>query len=150
MNDALLHYTECGLPNVYLRNGFERHETPYGPATSIRDVEGLHRAIGLHLACDKSGLTGAEVRFLRKELDLPQSQLAALLGVSENSVRGWENGRSEITKPAERMLRVLYREHVAGDGSVAELIKRISHLNRRRHEERMEFEASSDGWMTAA
>ena len=150
MTKNLLHYTECGLKNVYLRNGYQRHDTPYGEAIAVHDVDGLHQAIGLHLVNDKPDLTGAEVCFLRKELDLPQAQLAQVLGVSENSVRAWENHRSKITKPAERILRAVYREHVSGDGSVTEMIERISRLNRDMYEQILEFEEGEDGWRSAA
>ena len=47
------HYSECGLDNIYLYNGFEFVETPRGRAVNIRDIEGLHRAIGLILVRDK-------------------------------------------------------------------------------------------------
>ncbi|MBU0656550.1 MAG: hypothetical protein KJ914_15615 [Gammaproteobacteria bacterium] len=45
----LLHYQSCGLANVWLCNGFENKQTPYGEAVSIADVEGLHKAIGLFI-----------------------------------------------------------------------------------------------------
>ena len=48
------HYVECGLPNVWLRNGFEKKQTPYGEGVSISDIEGLHRCISRTL-CDKPG-----------------------------------------------------------------------------------------------
>ena len=35
------HYVECGLPNVWLRNGFEKKQTPYGEGVSISDIERL-------------------------------------------------------------------------------------------------------------
>ena len=34
------HYVECGLPNVWLRNGFEK-KTPYGEGVSISGIERL-------------------------------------------------------------------------------------------------------------
>jgi putative transcriptional regulator len=63
------HYTESGLDNVWLLDGVEHHETPYGPATSIRDIDELHRAIGISITKSER-MTGAEFRFLRTELDL--------------------------------------------------------------------------------
>jgi transcriptional regulator with XRE-family HTH domain len=99
---------------------------------------------------NKPQLDGEEVKFLRKELDLPQSDMAQFLGVSESSIRAWENDRSEISEPAERILRLIYREHIAGDGSVRGIIEHISKLNRDIHEEKLEFEESSEGWRTAA
>jgi len=146
----MLHYTECGLRNIWLRNGYTIRETPYGEAVSIHDVEGLHRAIGLYLVDNKPRLNGAEIRFLRKELDLSQRDLADLLGVSEVTLRGWEKGRGRIPKPAERLLRSLYREHVAGDGRIRELIERLAELNRDIHWRRIEFRETRGGWHAEA
>ncbi len=147
----MFHYASCGLPNVWLRNGHEVRETPYGRGVAIHDVEGLHRTIGLDLVNRKPAFSGDEVRFLRKELDMSQAQLARFLGVGESSIRGWEKGRQSITVPAERMLRLIYREHVAGNGTVRELIERMSETNREAYvAERLELEETQDGWRPAA
>src|ERR1700738_5263066 len=79
--ETMYHYRECGLPNVYLVNGYRETETPYGRGVSIEDVEGLHMAIAQALVEEKPSLTGPEVRFIRKLLELTQTQLAQLLGV---------------------------------------------------------------------
>lgn len=144
------HYTSCGLRNVWLKNGFTEKDTPYGKAISIHNLNNLHRVIGLYLADNKPRLSGAEVRFLRKELDISQGHLAQILGVGETSVRGWEKNRPSITRPAERMLRVLYREHVEGDGSVRDLVERLSQLNRDTYRRAIELEETDTGWRTAA
>ena len=147
---GLYHYTGCGLNNVWLHNGFVVRETEYGKGVAIHDVEGLHRVIGLHLVDRKPVLSGTEVRFLRKELDLSQSRLAQILGVSDSSVRGWENKRGAISGPAERMLRVLYREHVAGDGNVRAMVDRLADRDRQRHARNLELEATANGWRALA
>lgn len=106
------HYTECGLPNVWLVNGFVKEKTAYGIGMSIHDVDGLHRAIG-NMLTNKIKLTGAEIRFLRKEMRLSQRGLGDLLGVQEQTVLLWErNGK--IPKTADRMLRLIYKEHADG------------------------------------
>src|SRR3981081_3052180 len=63
--ETMYHYRECGLPNVYLENGYHEIETPYGRGVSIEDVEGLHIAIAHALVEEKPSLTGPEVRFIR-------------------------------------------------------------------------------------
>ncbi len=148
----MFHYTSCGLSNVHLRNGYEEIDTPYGKAVSIHDVEGLHRAIGLHMIRNNPDhLNPEEIRFLRKEMDLPQANLAHLLDVNESSVRNWENGRNAIPGPADRMLRTLYAEKVQGDGTVHELLERISRINRELYEKKaIELEESEDGWVAQA
>lgn len=146
----MYYYKGCGLRNIYLRNGYTFRDTSYGPSVAIHDVEGLHKAIGLYLVEDKPGLTGAEVRFLRKELDMGQSQLSIVLGVGESTVRNWEHGRVKIPSPPERMLRLLYHEHVNGDGTVRALIERISQINRDVHSGRLELSESAMGWTALA
>lgn len=144
------HYRGCGLKNVYLRNGFLVKDTPYGRAVSIQNLEALHRAIGLHLVRNKARLSAAEIRFLRKELDMSQTQLARFLGVGETTVRHWESSRGKITRPAEHMLRLLYHEYAAGRSPVRELVERLGQLNRDGHAKKMEFEEAHGGWRAAA
>ena len=42
----MYHYTESGLDNVYLVNGFEFIPSPSGKSVVIQDIDGLHNAIG--------------------------------------------------------------------------------------------------------
>lgn len=145
------HYDSCGLPNIRLKNGFTIKETQYGEAVSVHNLEGLHRAIGLGLVNNKPTLSSDEVRFLRKEMDLPQIQLAALLGVSESTVRNWERERTEVPGPADRMLRTLYLEFVNEGSTVREALERVSQLNRDQHEFKcLEFAEADGEWLVAA
>ncbi|PHS73539.1 MAG: transcriptional regulator [Cycloclasticus sp.] len=146
----MYHYTSCGLRKIWLRNGYNIKETSYGQGVAIHNVDGLHKAIGLNLVKNKPQLSGAEIRFLRKELDMPQSQLADLLGVSENSVRGWENHRVKITKPAERVLRMLYHEYATDNSPVRSLIEGLGQFNRDTYSNGMKLEETKNGWATAA
>lgn len=145
----MFHYVSCGLKNVYLRNGYTVKETPYGKATSIQDVEGLHKAIGLYLVKNKPQLSGSEVRFLRRELDISQKALADLLGVGDTSVRNWESGRGKITGPADRMLRVLYQQYVKGPTEIRSMVEHINELDR-QITKKVEFVETDRGWRPAA
>lgn len=126
----MYHYTECGLDGVWLVNGYEIEDTPYGETVSIRAVKELHNFIGLTIINECPELTGKQIRFLRKELNLSQLNLAGLLGVGETSIRAWESERAKMGTPTERLLRGLYREHVQGDGSLRRLIDRLCHQDR--------------------
>jgi DNA-binding transcriptional regulator YiaG len=49
-------------------------------------------------------LNGAELRFLRLEMDLSQARLGAILGSTEQNVRRWEKIRGQpIQGPADRI-----------------------------------------------
>lgn len=110
MKPHFYHYTESGLDNIWLVNGFEHVSLPSGEHVRIQDIEGLHKAIGTTLAQEKKDLTGREIRFLRQELLLSQALLAKLLEVSEQTVHRWETGKAAIPKPAESLIRYLYQE----------------------------------------
>ncbi len=133
-----------------LRNGFHLKETPHGRAVPIQDVDGLHRTIGLYLVRNKKQLTGAEIRFLRKELDMSQATLAKCLQIGETTVRNWESGRVKATGPRDRMIRVLYQEYATGNSEIRELVDRLAELNRVLHAKTVEFEETNQGWRAAA
>jgi len=143
----MYHYTEVGLQNVWLENGYNERKTSYGKAISIEDADGLHKAIGRAVAC-KSHLTGAEFRFLRKEMDLSQHGVADLLGTSEQTVALWER-RGKIPKTADRMIRAIYLESVDGNVKLKELIGRIADLDR-KEDQKMIFHDTDAGWFPRA
>lgn len=91
----MLHYTDCGLSNIWLKNGYKTVKTPYGKATAIDDVLGLHRAIALRMVRGNAPLSGKQFRFLRKELSFSQEMLGKLLGYSDGQqIAKWERARA--------------------------------------------------------
>jgi putative transcriptional regulator len=130
-NEAI---TDSGLDNVYLLNGFTIHQTKYGQGVSIEDTDGLHRMIGRWLIDLPKPLTGAELRFLRLEMELSQARLAAILGSSEQNVRHWEKVRDQALQgPADRMVRALYNEYIGGDDSLRHMVDRLAELDQVQH-----------------
>lgn len=124
------HYTESGLDNVYLENGYYEYETSYGKGISIEDTEGLHKAIGRWLVELPKPLNGAELRFLRLEMDTTQRHLAGVLNTTEQTLRLWEKHRKKsIQGIADRLLRALYSEFIGGDGSVRRSLERLAELD---------------------
>jgi DNA-binding transcriptional regulator YiaG len=103
-----LHYTACGLDNIYLANGFTRRTTSYGSGVSVDNVEALHMAIGRHLIHKSGPLSRAEFKFLRNHLGLTQGELAAKLFTEEQNVGRWERGGASIPGPADKLLRTLF------------------------------------------
>ena len=141
------HYKESGLDNVFLVDGYQRQKTAYGAAVSIHNVEALHKAIGQEIIRNARGLNGAELRFLRIEMDLTQARLASLLGSEEQTLRRWEKARAKaIPGPADRMLRALYCEFVGKDGSVRRMLERLADLDAREDAQRFRFKETKKGW----
>lgn len=132
MKEAMMfyHYVESGLDNVWLESGYTHHKTPYGDGVSIRNTDDLHRAIGEWLIALPKPLSGAELRFIRMEMELTQRNLAGILGADEQAVRRWEKSRKkDINGSADRLLRVLYKEYLRGDGSVRGMVDRLATLD---------------------
>jgi putative transcriptional regulator len=143
-------YTDSGLDNVILENGYEVHETKYGRGVSIHDTEGLHRVIGRWLIELPKLLTGAELRFLRLEMDLSQARLADILGSTEQNVRRWEKSRTRpIAGPADRLMRALYSQYSGGDVDVRRMVDRLAALDQIEHAQVCVRETEA-GWMVAA
>jgi len=139
-------YEDSGLDNIYLDNGYTIHETPYGQGVSIEDTAGLHKAIGLWLVSLPKPLNGAELRFLRLELEMTQRHLAATLGTTEQSLRLWEKNRKKrLGGPADRLLRALYSEYVGGDGSIRRMVDRLAQLDQIERAEARLCE-TDNGW----
>ena len=77
----------------------------------------------------KKLLTGKEVRFLRKEINLTQSELGRLFGVDAQTVARREKGENNVSGPAERLLRALYLEHTNGDLKVQDMLRVLDELD---------------------
>lgn len=68
--DEPYHLKGVGLPNIYLLNGVIFENDPdYGELITIENLEGLLRTIGLHIVEKCEPMTGAELRFLRKQME---------------------------------------------------------------------------------
>lgn len=125
-------YEGCGLPNIWLLDGYKIIETAYGRAVSIENIENLHKAIGLHLVGLPRTLTGSELKFLRKELNLSRKHLGNIVGRDSQSIAIWEKTDGTLPKSAigaEKFLRVLFSEYAIGKVNVKSLLDELYNLN---------------------
>lgn len=143
----MYHYTECGLQNVWLTNGYDVCEIDGEKAVSMSDVDELHELIGRSIAA-KSNLNAREIRFLRKELGLSQKRLADLLGSTEQTVSLWER-RGRMPKGYDRLVRLLYLEKIDGNVKVQEIINRLIEFDFRQSE-KLVFSDTRTGWRLVA
>lgn len=145
------HYTQSGLPNVWLLNGFRFQDTPYGCGVAIENVEALHRAIA-HVLTEKSGpLTGAELRFLRLELDMSQKRLGEMLGKKDGqAVARWEKDE-RVPDGVDFVVRHIYAQKIEkGRQSYVELVDHLHKLDRQTGFVDLSFEETEQGWRKAS
>ena len=76
-------WTDLGLKNVWLANGYERVQTPYGSGLCFDDVAGLTRVVCLTLARKPGKLMGVEFRYLRSAgMELSQARAGEVAEVA--------------------------------------------------------------------
>jgi DNA-binding XRE family transcriptional regulator len=109
VNKDCYHYSDSGLDWVVLANGFTVHKTPYGEGVSIQDLNGLHACIARIIISGPVRIRGQELKFLRSMLDLSQSGLGKVIGLSRPTIARLE-GKPDtpIPEPADRALRLFY------------------------------------------
>lgn len=144
------HYVECGLDNIWLVNGYEIHDTPYGRAVSFVNAEQLDRAIAQELTEKAEPLSGKELRFLRIMLDMSQKSLGEAMGREAQTVALWEK-RKKVPADVDYLVRHIYRQAIINKSeSYVEMVDRLNHLDRAAHAEALQFAASDEGWKKSA
>ena len=127
---TMYRYTESGLANAWLANGYKVKHTGYGDAVAIDDIDGLHLAIAQNLIEKKGSLTGKEFRFLRTLMGMSQIGIAGMLGVQEQSVSLWEQ-TGKVPKAQDALHRLIANERlVKGNVGITEVIERINIVER--------------------
>jgi putative transcriptional regulator len=143
---SMFHYTDGGLRNVWLANGYTERATPYGPGVSIHDVAGLTRAICGAFAKKPGALTGTELRYLRSAgMLLSQQALGKLMGADGQSVARWEKS-GRVPKWADKLVRLLYLAHADGDVPIRRAMERIRVVERLTGQRLVVKEARGRWW----
>jgi len=111
------------LDNIYLCNGYETETVDGEQFVHVEDVEGLHKAIASHLVQNRKALAGSEIKFIRRVMDLTQSELARRIGATSQTVARWEKGQTEMPGAADLMLRVSFLVSLMDAEQFAAMVK---------------------------
>lgn len=143
----LFHYTQCGLDNIYLQNGYTMRETSYGDGFSIADIDELHDAIAEHIVFSEHAIRGQEFRFLRSWLQLSQELAGNLVGGKRrDTIAKWEQKReTAIDGGSDRILRVIVASKLNGCETIAEILDLCSKIDKAQYGDAV-FVETSNGW----
>jgi putative transcriptional regulator len=144
-----IRYTGCGLDDIWLASGYETEELDGETVISVNDLDGLLVAIGRYLVQRKKILSSKEIRFLRLQMDLTQSGLARLVGCDAQQIARYEKGQNKMPGSVDRLLRMLYREHLNDPIFVQEFLAMVDDMDGRMTDKQV-FEPTSEGWKIAA
>jgi len=150
------HYTESGLDNVYLVNGFEITSLDNDEKEIfIHDLSGLHKAIGLNLIFKQGLLSGKEIKFIRTTLDFSQKTLGKALGCDYQTILLWEKDSHPISKSADHLLRILFYSYLQPekDKLIFDLVNEIAELDAQCESNvssKIRFKEDRDKWKKVA
>lgn len=150
---APYHFTECGLPGVWL-SGIRYFECPSCSAQSaeIPAVSQLLALIARALVEKGSKLRGAEIRFLRKRLGKKAVEVSAALGITPETFSKYENDKLEVSDTVDGLVRTLYAFGSADRQLLKLFRQRLPEIlaNRARHRKPAAITASirRNGWIT--
>lgn len=126
----MYHYTDGGLRNVWLVNGYQIRKTPYGNGVAFHNLDGLTQSICTALTRKAAPLTGAEFRYIRSAgMLLSQPALGKLMGIDGQSVARWEK-TSKVPRWADKLVRLLYVAQAEGNEPIARAVERIRTVER--------------------
>lgn len=120
------HYYECGLPNVLI-HGLESFRDDDGDVViQITAINALHSEIARGIVRHAAGMSPEELRFLRTEIGLTQSELAEIVQFDRQTIGRWERGETPIDPRAETIIRQHVIDALALDheGGIAALARR--------------------------
>jgi len=146
----MYHYTECGLSNVFLKNGFIVGKFEDEEYTSIDDMNGLHKAIAQVVVDRNSPLTHEEFKFLRIELNVSQKVLGTRFGVSEQTIARYEKKASAIPRTTDAALRSLYMESLEKNNPVSYFLDLLSDVEAIVAAKEILLEEVKEHWEVAA
>lgn len=73
----------------------------------IPDPAGLTAAVVVARATERVKLSGREIKFMRKAMEMPAKEVAKVLDVSEETISRWENEHQPIGGANEKIFRYL-------------------------------------------
>jgi len=84
----------------------------------------LMKSIAESILLKPISLSGAEIRFFRKNLGMKIKEFSQLLGVDRVTVSRWENGHEKPSKSADRLIRLTYAVEAKVPEAVMEQLRR--------------------------
>ena len=102
------HMTGVGLSNVYLRNGFTVEDSDGDETISYENLTGLYFEISRAIASTPFTMRAEEFRFMRKQLQMSQADIAALFDKSDQAIAKWEKGLLPVPKAESTLLKIFW------------------------------------------
>lgn len=104
---TIYRHTDSGLKNVLIEGANPLRGDSAGRSVMIPNIDGLRKAIAHAIVARRSSMSGKEMRFLRSELRMTQSELAFVLHCDALAISRWERGEVALNVDTEAAIRLL-------------------------------------------
>jgi YgiT-type zinc finger domain-containing protein len=123
-------FKESGLSNVILK-GIETLQCGRCGNTDpvIPRPNEVMRQLVLAVVEKPYALTGQEIRFLRKHLEMNGSTFASHIGVDRSVLSRWENDREKIGTQSDRLIRTVATSLGGWKSRVEQVVRKFSTIN---------------------
>lgn len=102
-------YTDIGMDNVYLQGiKVEKCKDCGAVSPFLPRIIQLHKTIAQAIVLQSYFLSGAEIRFLRKERGLKAKEFAVLLRIDPATLSRWENDEQARNAQNDALVRYVY------------------------------------------
>lgn len=142
----MFHYTQSGLPAVWLANGYLRLSLRDGSGVMITRQSGLHRCIARALVKQRNLLAREEFIFLRREMKFTVAALASIMGVCPQVIDNWERGLKPVPRVADVSLRALFIGSILEENEPDLYLHLLSALECCQGAEQLFFSLNERGW----
>jgi len=143
---AAYRFRESGLDNVVLK-GIEIIKCPAcgNEDAIIPNLDGLLRIIAVAIVTNRLPLRGAEVRYLRKYLEMSGEQFARILHTDKSTLSKWETGAVNIGSKSDLLIRAVALNLGRGLRDEAERVTRnFEHIDEESTAPPMRIEVDSE------
>lgn len=147
MNTKPYNYSECGISNVMIYGITPFIDDEGDEVVSIKNIEGLHKAIAQAVIQKKGPMTSEELRFLRTEMEETQEAFAKTMGYERLQISRWEKGDVRIPQAIDMLIRAIAVQKLFKNKGpdIEETSKKISE----KADEDLNIEADDDQYRPA-
>ncbi|PCJ59362.1 MAG: transcriptional regulator [Rhodospirillaceae bacterium] len=110
--DNAYRYTASGLDNVVLVDLKKCTDDHGEECVIIPSINKLHNAIAADILKRRSGMMGAELKFLRTLMGITQAELGKIVNREAQTIGRWERGEFEDDPNAEAIIRLVTAERL--------------------------------------
>ena len=141
-------YKQSGLDNVWLVDGYQIVNTPYGEAVQFEDATSLDLAIANALINQTEPLTGKEFRFLRQQIGMSQSDVASFMHVDPQSVAKRKKGQVSLPFANEAVMRFIYSSYQEKDAKIYPMLETMKAIDKAKNSRlELSFDKQRTHWM---